>query len=112
MKLAKYLKKPTSSRKIDKKVIDKNNNNILIGLIALSSNKPLKTSSKETQLKISIAAAPTRQTIQYVLISNFFILIFGKNNIEQISVTHVNNAITIDAIISFPFYPKMIILPT
>jgi len=47
-KEAKNLKNPTSSKKIDKNVIDKNNNNIFIGLIEEEENKPSITSLKES----------------------------------------------------------------
>ena len=100
---AKKWNKPTSSKNIDKNVIEKNNNNILIGLIIESANNPSITSLKETQLKRIIAIAPIKQTIQYVSISTYFIFILGKNSIEQINNMHVNTEIIIVGNIFFSF---------
>ena len=60
----KYLKNPTSSKNIDKNVIEKNNNNIFIGFIIELENKPSTTSLIEIQLNNKIKKAPTEQTIQ------------------------------------------------
>ena len=61
---AKNLKNPTSSKNIDKKVIEKNSSNILIGLIDESENSPFKESLIDTQLKDRINIAPIKQIIQ------------------------------------------------
>ena len=60
----KYLKNPTSSKNIDKNVIEKNNNNIFIGFIIELENKPSTTSLIEIQLNNKIKKAPMEQTTQ------------------------------------------------
>lgn len=93
-----YLKKPKTSKKIDKNVIDKNNTSILIGLIDVWAVKPFHTVSKETDWIARRIAAPKRAITQKVAILKFFILILGKNIVEKIIPKTVITAIINDAI--------------
>ena len=104
------LKKPTSSRKIDSIVIEINRHNIFKGLIASLEVKPLATFESDTLDVINISDAPIKETIQYVPIPNFPILILGKNNIDKISVTQVTPAIIIDSTIKFTEQDRIIAL--
>ena len=61
---AMYLKNPTSSKKIERKVIEKNSINIFSGLSEDDENKTSKVSLNETQLKSKINNAPIKLIIQ------------------------------------------------
>lgn len=82
--MAIYLKNPNSSREIEIKAIEINNNNILIGLTLLADIKASKTLFIGTMLNISNIIAPTKGGIKNVLILMFFTFIFGLNNINKI----------------------------
>ncbi len=62
--IARCLNSPTSSKNIDKKVIEKNNNNILNGFIALFENKLLYISDKGIDLTSTRIKAPSIDIIQ------------------------------------------------
>ena len=74
-KEAKYLNNPSSSRKIEIKVIEKNKTNIFKGLIVEPVVSCLPTSSSGDKPKERRNIAPTNATIQYVSITMFLILI-------------------------------------
>ena len=59
-----YLKNPTSSKKIERKVIEINNTKILIGLTLDDDVNPLSASLNEMLLKTSINNPPIKPTIQ------------------------------------------------
>lgn len=82
--MAIYLKNPNSSREIEIKAIEINNNNILIGLTLLTDVKASKTLFIGTILNISNIIAPIKAGIKNVLILMFFTFIFGLNNINKI----------------------------
>ena len=82
--MAIYLKNPNSSREIEIKAIEINNNNILIGLTLLTDVKASKTFFIGTILNISNIIAPIKAGIKNVLILMFFTFIFGLNNINKI----------------------------
>ena len=63
-KTAKNLKNPTSSKNIDKKVIETNNTSILSGFIDELLVNPLNISVKEIPPKTTTKIAPNRQTSQ------------------------------------------------
>jgi hypothetical protein len=100
-KTARNLKNPTSSKNIDRNVIEKNNNNILIGFIIELENKPFITSLIEIQLNNKANIAPIALIIQKVLISLLKTFIFGNSNIDKINIRQVINEIIIVATILF-----------
>ena len=108
--LAICLKKPTSSKKIDTRVIEIKRHNILRGLIASVDVNPLKTVDSDTREVIIINNAPVRATTQYVPIPKFFIFILGKNKIEVINVIQVIAEITIVRTIIFTKQDRIIAL--
>ena len=71
------LKNPTSSRKIEINVIEKNNNKIFNGLIEELLINSFFISFKSTWWKQINKSAPIKQIIQYKLILKFFIFIEG-----------------------------------
>lgn len=98
-RFAKNLNKPTSSKKIDKKVIEKNRTSNFKGLIESFLVNPSHTSSNGNNKQIINAAAPKRATIQYVPIFNLPILKLGKNRRVANKATKVTQAIINVAII-------------
>ena len=92
--IAAHLNNPISSKNIDKKVMDKNNTKIFIGLIALFAVKLLKTSLIGTLPQASKRTAPTNAIIQYVPIFVFLILKDGKNIMDINNTTKTNIEIT------------------
>ena len=74
---AKKEKNPSSSRYIDKIVIEINNNNICIGFIPLLENNPSNISEKEMVQVASKIRADNKLITQYKEIFNFFICIEG-----------------------------------
>ena len=62
--VARYLKKPISSKKTERKVIDTNSTKIFKGLILESFVRPANTSLKEIPPNAMTSNAPTRQTSQ------------------------------------------------
>ena len=110
--LAICLKKPTSSKNIERIVIDMNKHKILRGLIASSDVKPLITLDNDTREVKIIRSAPTSATTQYVPIPKFLILILGKNRIEVIRVIQVIIEIKIVSTITITKQDKIIALTT
>ena len=104
---AKYLKKPTSSKNIDKIVIEINSINIFSGFTLELEVKLFNTLSNDMHWNRIINKAPNKPIIQYVFISLFFIFIFEKNKIDKISDKQVNIAIIIVASILF-MVPRVI----
>jgi hypothetical protein len=102
--VATNLKKPTSSKKIDKIVIEKKIINILIGLIAEEEVIPSNASFKDKFANNKILIAPNKEITQKVLKLIFLILIFGKNNIDNINNTQVIIEIMIVGSINISFY--------
>ena len=98
-KFAKNLNKPTSSKKMDKQVIEKNKIIILIGLIVelvVNSDQTSLIGAKPVAKRI---IAPIKAINQYVEIENLPILIFGKKRIDNVTDMNVMLEIIIVGII-------------
>ena len=98
-KFAKNLNRPTSSKKIDKQVIEKNKIIILIGLIvelvvSCDQTSPIGASPVAKRIM-----APVSAINQYVETQNLPILIFGKKRIDSVTDMNVMLEIIIVGII-------------
>ena len=91
--LAKNLNKPTSSRKMERIVIEKNKIMIFIGLIESLFVNCLNTSCIGANWNASNMMAPIKEMIQYVDKEIFPNFIFGKKRID--SVTRMNEMLEI-----------------
>ena len=114
-KLARNLNSPTSSRKIERIVIEKNKIIILIGLIELSFVNSLNTSLIGANWKIRSIKAPIKAITQYEDTANLPIFILGKKRIDSVTRMNVMLAITIVGIINaqpllYSFFTKSIFI--
>ena len=113
-KIAKYLNNPTSSRKIERIVIEKNKTMILSGLTVVLLTNSFPTSLIGANENAKRIIAPIRAMIQYVPNLIFPILKVGKNRIEQVISRNVTQEIIIVGIIKThktyyaPFCKKVI----
>ena len=98
-KFAKNLNKPTSSRKMDKQVIEKNKIIIFIGLIVVLLVNSDQTSLIGAKPVAKRIMAPVRAINQYVDMENLPILIFGKKRIDSVTDMNVMLEIIIVGII-------------
>ena len=80
--VARYLKKLTSSKKIERIVIDINKISICIGPI-LEFVKWFNNSLISTSLIVNKRIAPIKDITQYVWILNFLIWIVGNNKLDK-----------------------------
>ena len=87
--LAIYLNKPTSSKNIDKIVIEKNKTSILSGFISELSVNLFHISLNGINWHIINKIAPISGIIQYVPISICLILNLGNNKIDNVSTINV-----------------------
>ena len=97
--LARNLNKPTSSRKIESTVIEKNKTRILIGLTVVLFIICSQTSLIGAKENANNKEAPITAIIQYVPILIFPILIVGKNKIEAVILMNVITEIIMVGII-------------
>lgn len=106
---ANWLKKPNSSRIIDKIVIERKRIKIFIGLIEVSFVSPWYISKGDIYLKITKKHIPKEVTNQKV--SNFILNNFtsGLNKTTLIKLMIVNNVMIYSPIILSPWYYYMTI---
>ena len=98
---ARYRKNPSSSRNIDRTVIEMNRTSILSGFIAVFATSAAPTLAGSTVLVIRSSAAPTSVTTQYEPSDIRPSLILGKNSTENIIKRQVAALMTIDGIITY-----------
>ena len=90
------------------KVIEKNKTNILSGLIVVPPVNCFPTSSRGDNPKERRNIAPTKATIQYVSMTMFLILIWGKNSMDNTINIEVVIAMIIVGIITIRnYYPSL-----
>ena len=99
-RFAKNLNNPTSSRKIESTVIEKNKTSIFIGLTVVLFVSWFHTSLTGANENAKSTEAPKRATIQYVPILILPILIWGKKRIEAVMVMNVMTEIIMVGIIT------------
>ena len=109
--MARYLNKPTSSKYIDKNVIEKNKVNIFKGLTSLLDVSSEKTTSIGTNEKINKIEAPNKDITQYVDIDSLPILILGNNIIDKLTnINVITEIIIVGIIITIRYYEPIFII--
>ena len=88
-KFAKNLNRPTSSKKIDKVVIEKNKIIIFIGLIDVFAVNSENTSLIGASPVAKRITEPVKAINQYVETQNFPIFILGKNRMDNVTEMNV-----------------------
>ena len=96
---ARYLNRPTSSKKMESIVIEKNKTNIFSGLIAALLVQEFLISPIGHNCAMTKISAPIIATIQYVSKVIFPNLILGKNRVDNVIPRNVITLMTIVAII-------------